>query len=621
MFMVSAPKTYYHGPLPSLLPMSPTQHAPYLLVSSFTKFALLVCPLAQIADTTFRAASHSITPFVAWLGLLAFALQAYLVASLVSDLGVALAAYRGRSETVTAFDASYRSRSLTEFWTRWLGWQHPDHTGVFPAIGITAVIAAIYLGPSLSQLAWAALMVGLVVSERRWFAGRAAWHRLPGPLCTFATFLVLLLGWVLLRSATLEHAWVYLRALAGQNPLDEAALILEAQAAGDSNLLLLIISLIIVIVLPTLQSVLDPIRPWKKALAALPVLALLAYAALPPARAWVNGVFANTFSRGSAAVFVARDGWLFDQRELHSLTGSGALERELSLLHKPRSPAPDAIIRFAHQLKDRGVPLLLIPVPMKLAIYPEHITGSEPDESEAPLYHASQPPLYDQLTKAGVDVQDITSAMLQLKERKKPVFYPQDSRWTPDAMQTLAKAIADHIRKKYPSAAAPNPLIIDAKTHEAYHYGDLATRLHLDSPYSDRQPEEALLLSFPDIVNDPASPIVLLGDDFCRLYDDPALGFTPTDQPARASFAQHLSLYLGRPIDSITQTEGASAQVRRLLSERLDDDIRAKKLIVWLLPVRDLIAAPSARVDWSDVRFNEARRPAEAILPMVPTRD
>ena len=595
-----------------------TKHAPFLFISSFTKLALIVYPLSQVAEATFRASGHSITPFVAWLGLLAFALQAYMISSAVSDLAVAIADYRGKSASVKPFEASYRSHSVSEFWNRWLGWQHPDHAGPYTAIGITAVVAAIYIGPSESQLAWAVLMTGLVACEQRWFSDRAPWHKLPRPLATFTTFLVLLLGWGLLRSTNFEHAWHYARALFGQNELTEAALILEAQAASDSNLLLVILSLIIVIVLPPLQSLLEPVRPWKRALAALPVAVIAIYAVVPPARAWVNGQFASLLSRGSTSVFVGRGGWLYDQRELRALTGSGALDQELGFRLKPRSLAPEAIIRFTGQLKDRGVPLLIIPIPMKAAIYPEYITGTDPEESEAPLYHACQPPLYEQLTKAGADVQDITAAMLQLKERKKPVFHKQDSRWTPDAMQVLAKAIADHVRKKYPGAAAGNPMIIDAKAQEASGYGDLATRLHVDSPYGGYAQEQALLLSFPTITNDPSSPVVLMGDDFARIYDDPALGFTPSAEPSRASFAEHLALYLGRNIDTLAQVEGSATAVRRQFADRLDDDVRAKKMVIWLLPVRDLIAPPSERVDWSDIRFNEAKRPPQAILPMVP---
>lgn len=595
-----------------------TKHAPYLLVSSFTKLALLVVPLSAIAETTFGAADQSITSFVAWLGLLAFALQAYLIASLVSDLGVAMAEFRGRRDSVKPFDASYRCTSLNQFWSRWLGWQHPDHAGAYPAIGLTAVIAAIYFGPSETQLAWGALMGGLVYAEKRWFGGQGLWRWLPEPLAVAATILVLLAGWLILRSANLEHAWHYLGALFGRHELDESTLILQAQAASDLNLLLLILSLVVVIVLPTLQSLLDPLRPWKRALAVIPVAAFAIYGLVPTVHAYVNGLFAKMLTRGSSTVFVSRSGWLYDQRELRTLTGAGALDRELSVRKKPQSRAVAAIERFTHQLKDRGVPLLIIPVPTKISIYPEHVTGSEPDESEAPLFHECQGPLYEQLIKAGADVQDITEAMLELKERKKAVFHKQDTHWTPDAMEALAKAIAAHVRTKYPGAAAGNPMIIDAKTREGSSYGDLAGLLRLNRPEGGLAKENAIMLSFPSIKSDPASPVVLMGDDFARIYNDPALGFSDQSEPLQASFAEHLALHLGISVDSITQTGGATTAVRQELARRLDDDVRAKKLVIWLLPVRDLIAPPSENVDWSDVKFNEERRPQETILPMVP---
>ena len=54
-----------------------------------------------------------------------------------------------------------------------------------------------------------------------------------------------------------------------------------------------------------------------------------------------------------------------------------------------------------------------------------------------------------------------------------------------------------------------------------------------------------------------------------------------------------------------------------MFAQRLDDEVRAKQLVIWLLPARDLVLPPSAGVPWSGVKFNEARTPPESITPEV----
>ena len=109
---------------------------------------------------------------------------------------------------------------------------------------------------------------------------------------------------------------------------------------------------------------------------------------------------------------------------------------------------------------------------------------------------------------------------------------------------------------------------------------------------------------------------MLLGDDFTRIYDDPSLGFVQ-DVDTHASFAQHLALYLGRRIDTTAVNHGGTTAVRRAFAKRLDDEVRAKKLVIWLVPARDLVLPPSAGEEWQDVVFNAQSSPPEVLIPMV----
>jgi hypothetical protein len=255
---------------------------------------------------------------------------------------------------------------------------------------------------------------------------------------------------------------------------------------------------------------------------------------------------------------------------------------------------------------------------MKVSLYPEALTRSDPDDSEAPLYHASQPAFYEQLAKEGIDVQDITAALMQLKKRHEDVFFKQDSHWTPEAMQEIARAVAVHVRKKYPGIIPNDPLVVDVRAPEVASYGDLAERLY-PLPGLLLEEESKILVSFPTLENDPQSPICLLGGDDVRIFDDPGLGYVSTTG-IHASFAQHLALYCGEGIDTYSSNGGATSAVRKAFASRFDDVVKAKKLVIWLVPARDLMLPGGAGVDWSSAPFNTQTSPPEVLTPMVPGR-
>jgi hypothetical protein len=594
-------------------PAPASTYALVMLAGAVAKLFLLVLPLGQLADLAFDSAPNSLTPFCAWVGLLAFAMQVYALTSALSDLEVIW--QRCRTGTVqTPFRASYLIGSLNEFADKWRGW----------ASGQFALLVLMFYVVPENYMAIAWWTTSLLFLELESFVcnRRALWHQLPRLFACLLTFSLILLSWVFFRSASLDHAMHYYGSLFARHELTETALINDARILSDYHLLLMIVSAIFVFAIPTLQSIVEPITQWKKALAILVLVTTCAWFVSDTARTYLRSGFIQALGQGTRDVFVSRETpWLFDGRELDALTSTGALKPEITDPSGKTSQAADEVIAFAQQLKERGIPLLLIPLPMKVSLYPEYITGTDPEFSEAPLYHPCQPELYERFAKAGIDVQDVTDAFLQLKERKKPLFLKQDTHWTPDAMQELARAIAAHVKKKYPGVAAPDRLILDAKAPDAQDYGDLAQRLHQAAPGAAYTPQSTVLLTFPTLENDPHSNIVLLGGDDARVFDDPTLGFVPSEQPPaqtlRASFAQHLAVYLGKPLDVYTARADATQAPRQAFAQRLDNDVRAKQLVIWLLPARDLVLPPSARVQWSSVQFNEARKPSEAITPAV----
>ena len=94
---------------------------------------------------------------------------------------------------------------------------------------------------------------------------------------------------------------------------------------------------------------------------------------------FVNELAAKSRSAESsgAAVIPGVDGWFFLASDIRFLSVGqfwGADAAKVSRAHKPDSADPiPAIVDFHEQLKKRGIDLLLMPVPPKVAIYPEKI--------------------------------------------------------------------------------------------------------------------------------------------------------------------------------------------------------------------------------------------------------
>ena len=320
---------------------------------------------------------------------------------------------------------------------------------------------------------------------------------------------------------------------------------------------------------------------------------------------------------GSRKVFPGNNGWLFYRPELAALNGWGPLKQEpFSVMKDPAlaklRPARELVLEFAAQLKERGIPLLLVPVPVKPMLEHEHLPGDYPD---APLAHPDQAAFYEELRAAGIDVLDLAPTLYELRQRK-PVFLKQDTHWTPEAMKKTASLVGDHIRKTWPDLALKDQTpLVDARIHDRTSLGDLVQLI--DLPHPDRlfQAEPAQLVAIHGLDPDPASPITLLGDSFVNIYSDPALGFAdPTSESPespsslRAGFAYQLALTLGRPLDVIAVNGAGTTQTRKTFAARPDDVVRSKKLVVWVLAARDLLYSPAAardaNIEWSPVTFN-----------------
>ena len=332
----------------------------------------------------------------------------------------------------------------------------------------------------------------------------------------------------------------------------------------------------------------------------------------PPRRVVQSALTRGPLNEGNRKTRIGDDGWLYFQTALDAMTGYGPITPEPDSVAKDPNRAPwksplPAITTFAAQLEEFGVELLLVPIPVKPMIYPEHF-GSAAD---GPVTHPDAATLYSQLNAlANVEVIDLASRFWELKETEQ-VFLKQDTHWTPAGMEFAAAQLAAQLKTK-PWFEAGSASIALADADKRQSLGDLVEKLDIGS--AGFAPEEVLAHPVSGETRSIDSPIVLLGDSFTNIYSSASL-----DWGEGAGFAEHLALQLGAPLDVIAINGGAATEVRAALANRIGSArmMKEKKVVVWTIAVRDLFlsesAARSAEVEWEDVAFNDKTRdPSQA---------
>jgi SGNH hydrolase-like domain, acetyltransferase AlgX len=243
----------------------------------------------------------------------------------------------------------------------------------------------------------------------------------------------------------------------------------------------------------------------------------------PLVQALLFGVFHNPGEKAIAAP----NGRLFYKQDVRYLI-------EPVDLAEPRAVVHD----FREQLALRGIRLIVVPIPVK----PN--TGTNP----------------------GIGNIDL----LPLLQNH---YLAYDTHWTCEGAQIAAKAVADLL----PQLRGAKDYEVKSVTIERR--GDIVRMM--DSPTLERffPPETVPCQQVQDYMDDPNSPILVLGDSFLRIYQ--------TDTPKSAGFIAHLARELKQPLTSIVNDGGASTLVRQELA-RKPQLLKGKKVVIWEFVERDL---------------------------------
>lgn len=274
----------------------------------------------------------------------------------------------------------------------------------------------------------------------------------------------------------------------------------------------------------------------------------------------------------------ARDGWLFFRGDLMYLLSGDLREQP-----EGKDPWP-AVIDFHQQLQARGVDLLLVIIPTKAEIYPEKLSDHAPGSDGPPVAPYCRK-LMAELSAAGVEVLDLHSPFMAQRDLDpEPLYMPQDTHWTPRGLRLAAALISRRV-KQYPwyAETGATPDRFGLRPASSIRIGDIVGML----PESERVGYRPMQLAAEQVldadgslyVDDPQSPIVMLGDSFTGVFH--------FEDCKHAGLSAHVARDVGLPVDLI-MAQGSGPRIRGQLARRGEDCLSGKRLVVWTMVSRDL---------------------------------
>lgn len=276
--------------------------------------------------------------------------------------------------------------------------------------------------------------------------------------------------------------------------------------------------------------------------------------------------------------------WYFPVKEVKHLATGRFWEKSWEEVAANQTDPLPGIVEFHGLLKERGIRLLVVPVPAKASIYPETLVSGFQAGDVAALA-----PFLQRLTEAGVEVLDLEPHFLKgRKEFPETLLYcRQDAHFSPTAADWLARLIAETapldgdpgVSGKY---LIRNPEILTFA-------GDQI----VGSEWDGVVPPEAHPVHYVvvggeiGVTPDPASPVLLLGDSHTLVFHEGAeAGMHSTG----AGVLDHLAVHYGLAPDLVGVRGSGLVQARKQLfykAAATPGYWDSKKLVVWLFSARE----------------------------------
>ncbi len=207
------------------------EHSMDLFIKGTTIFLIGLAKKVFLADTVAPLANLAFdTPdpsmALSWIGAVAYMIQLYFDFSGYSDMAIGLGLMLG-FHFIHNFDTPYVSRSITEFWRRWhislsvwlrdylyipLGGNRLGTGRTYANLMLVMVLGGLWHGANWTFVLWG-------VWHGAWLAVERATGRARGTTTAAlgSTLLIVLLGWVMFRAATVTQAFGIYGGMIGLN--------------------------------------------------------------------------------------------------------------------------------------------------------------------------------------------------------------------------------------------------------------------------------------------------------------------------------------------------------------------------------------------------------------------
>ena len=273
---------------------------------------------------------------------------------------------------------------------------------------------------------------------------------------------------------------------------------------------------------------------------------------------------------------IGKDGFLFFRGALNYLTSGDLRQQENN-----RDPYP-AIVDYSNQLKAKGIDFLFVIIPTKAEIFPEKISDHAPEK--VPYVTPYTRKLMIELAEAGVEVIDLLPAFIEARDGDEPIYMKQDTHWTDRGLRLAARIMGDRIKQyQWFNEVCEKPVSYMVKEVTFTRGGDIRGML----PDDEKVKYRPMKLSGQQVLNpdgsfyedDKSSPIVILGDSFCGVFQ--------LEEPKHAGLSAHIAKEMGMPVDLI-MAYGSGPKIRGRLARRGAAAVSKKKLVIWTTASRDL---------------------------------
>jgi alginate O-acetyltransferase complex protein AlgI len=197
----------------------------YRFSIGLAKKVLIANIMAYQADIIFNGNIIELSTPNAWLGIIAYTFQIYFDFSGYSDMAIGLALMMGLKFPEN-FDLPYTSKSITEFWRRWhitlgsfmkdylyipLGGNRVRKQRIYFNLWLVFLVSGLWHGANWTFVAWGAFHGFFLVLDKMFML--KVLKKIPAFFSTLLTFLVVMIGWILFRSNSLDFAFTYIQRL------------------------------------------------------------------------------------------------------------------------------------------------------------------------------------------------------------------------------------------------------------------------------------------------------------------------------------------------------------------------------------------------------------------------